>query len=103
MKVGSGGDPYEEEIEDEGDQDEEVQSVPWIFTRKNVKSGRDMVQFYLRNDVQDREEEFVKTLEDKLGTSIPVTDAREAAYLAAMDNPEKVVQELREWGFHLKE
>lgn len=101
MKEGSGSDPFAEEVEEQDDNEE--QSVPWIFTRKNVKSGRDMVQFYLRQDVQDREEEFVNTLEGKLGTGVSVTDAREAAYIVAMDNPELVVDELREWGFDLKE
>ena len=110
MKVGSGTDPYEEEIEDETAENDTEEapdapgkSLPWIFTRENVKSDRSMVQFYLRDEVKDQEEDFVDALEDELDTSVSTTDAREAAYLAAMKKPEAVAKELREWGFDLKD
>lgn len=116
MKEGSGDDPFaddpvttEPEPDPETEQqaseatEESVRSVPWIFARDNVKSDRSMVQFFLRDQAKDRESEFIDDLEDRLGTTVSKTDAREAAYLAAMDNPDIVADELREWGFDLKD
>lgn len=105
MKTGSGDDPFVIEEDEEPEQTEpenERQDIPWIFTRENVKTDRDMVQFYLRDETTDQEADFIDTLENTLGTSVSKTDAREAAYLAAMGNPEIVAEELRDWGFDLK-
>lgn len=106
MKVGSGNDPFaaeDDEQPDEEGSDAPGKQLPWIFTRENVKSDRLMVQFYLRDEVKDQEEDFVDALEDELDTSVSTTDAREAAYLVAMDNHEAVAKELRGWGFDLKD
>lgn len=118
MKEGSGDDPFaddpatsEPEPETKSEtappasetRENSVRSVPWIFARDNVKSDRSMVQFFLRDQAKDRESEFIDDLENRLGTTVSKTDAREAAYLAAMDNPELVADELREWGFDLKD
>lgn len=114
MKEGSGDDPFaddpvttepEPETEHQASEapEESTRSVPWIFARENVKSDRSMVQFFLRDQAKDRESEFIDDLEERLGTTVSKTDAREAAYLAAMDNPDLVADELREWGFDLKD
>lgn len=103
MKEGSGSDPFGDDEEQQDDETSSDQNIPWIFTRESVQSDRSRVQFFLRKEVSQQEGEFISTLEEKLETSVPVTDAREAAYLAAMNNPDKVVDELREWGFHLKD
>lgn len=73
--------------------------VPWVYTRSNVKQDRDMVQFYLREFVQDAEDDFVDAVEQDLGASVSKTDVREAAYVAAMRRPEIVADELERWGF----
>lgn len=73
--------------------------VPWVYTRSNVKQDRDMVQFYLRQFVQDAEDDFVDAVEGELGTSVSKTDVREAAYIASMRRPEIVADELERWGF----
>lgn len=73
--------------------------IPWVYTRGNVKQDRDMVQFYLRRFVQNAEHEFVDAVADELGTDVSKTDVREAAYVAAMRNPDLVAEELERWGF----
>ncbi|TMT78030.1 hypothetical protein E2L06_18315 [Haloterrigena sp. H1] len=73
--------------------------IPWVYTRDNVKQDRDMVQFYLRSSVQDVEGKLVDAVEDELGASVSKTDVREAAYVAAMRQPEIVAEELERWGF----
>lgn len=73
--------------------------VPWVYTRSNVKQDRDMVQFFLRAFVQEAEGDFVDAVADELGASVSKTDVREAAYVAAMRQPEIVAEELERWGF----
>lgn len=73
--------------------------VPWVYTRDNVQQDRDMVQFYLRRFVQEAEGDFVDAVGEQLGTDVSTTDVREAAYVAAMRDPEIVAEELERWGF----
>ncbi|SFT06131.1 hypothetical protein [Halostagnicola kamekurae] len=73
--------------------------VPWVYTRDNVQQDRDMVQFYLRRFVQEAEGDFVDAVGEQLGTDVSKTDVREAAYVAAMRDPEIVAKELERWGF----
>lgn len=57
-----------------------------------------MVQFYLRNFVQERESEFQHKVECETGYDTNVTDVREAAYLVVMEHPDEVAELLDEWG-----
>ncbi|EMA47076.1 Mn2+ and Fe2+ transporter-like protein [Halobiforma nitratireducens JCM 10879] len=70
-----------------------------VDTQSNVKQGSDMVQFYLRELVQDVEENLVDAVEDELGASVSKTNVREPAYVVAMRQPEIVAEELERWGF----
>lgn len=72
--------------------------LPWAVERNSVKSEREMVQFYLRNFVQERESEFQRDVETVTGYDTYLTDIREAAYLVAMDHPEEVADLLNDWG-----
>lgn len=81
---------------DRGESDDS--ELPWAVERNSVKSEREMVQFYLRNFVQERETEFQREIEDTAGYDTYLTDVREAAYLVAMEHPEEVAQLLDEWG-----
>lgn len=85
-----------EESTDQGER--EGTELPWAVERSSVKSEREMVQFYLRNFVQERESEFQREVESKTGYETYLTDVREAAYLVAMDHPEEVAQLLDDWG-----
>lgn len=80
-----------------------VEDLPYIARRnvrgESVKTGRDKnVLFELRPEIAERENEFVAELEQRLGTDVPKTDAREAALAAIWDRPEDVVPILEEWG-----
>lgn len=82
--------------EDETGRDEA--GLPWAVQRNSVKSDREMVQFYLREFVQERESDFKRDVEAETGYDTYLTDVREAAYLVAMDHPDEVADLLDEWG-----
>lgn len=104
MKRGSGDDPFGEELDDVEDEtinDESLEdsaSVPWAVERNSVKSGREMVQFYLQESTQKREDDFKRDVEDEAGYGVYTTDLREAAYLVAMEHADEVAELLDEWG-----
>lgn len=102
MKDGTGGDPFGDELVDDEPEtnvrSESEPSVPWAVERNSVKSEREMVQFYLREFVQEREDEFQQDVEDVTGYDVYTTDLREAAYLVAMEHPDEVAGLLDEWG-----
>lgn len=104
MKRGSGDDPFGEELDDVEDEtinDESLEdsaSVPWAVERNSVKSEREMVQFYLQESTQKREDDFKRDVEDEAGYDVYTTDLREAAYLVAMEHADEVAELLDEWG-----
>lgn len=63
----------------------------------SVKSDCEMVQFYLREFVQERESEFQRAVEGENRLRHVPDGLREAAYLVAMDQPEEVADLLDEW------
>ena len=77
--------------------------VPWVYTRSNVKQDREMVQFYLREYLQQAEDRLVDEVSKQIGSEVTLTDVREAAYEAAMHNPELIVERLEAWGFEGRE
>jgi hypothetical protein len=117
MKSGSGDDPFAEsgttesetvdphdshrtESEESGSAtDGDKPEIPYIFRRSSVKADRKQRPIFLRPHIEDRESAFVRTLEDELGEDVYKTDALEAAIVVAMNNPDLVAQELREWGY----
>lgn len=121
MKSGTGDDPFAEdkteELDDQSvdprdDQDDVERSlddtdeptdsrtsIPYKFRRDTVKEERGQIQFFLRDFVLEMEDNFVDDLETKLGEDVYVTDAREAAIIFAMQNPDGVAEIMREWGY----
>lgn len=73
--------------------------IPYKFRRDSVKADRKQRPIFLRPEVESRENEFIRTLEDELDEDVYKTDALEAAIIVAMDNPELVADELRDWGY----
>lgn len=123
MKSGAGDDPFadDEQSENESpepqpqgvqardettdgeDENETLDGIPYIFRRDTVKDGRTQVPFFLRPEIANEgERDLMRKLEDAVGEDIPVTDVREAAYVAAQRNPELVVTVLEEWGYGLR-
>lgn len=76
-------------------------SLPYYYRRDTVKEGRDQIPFFLRDHVQDLEDDFIADLEDRLNTSnVYKADAREAALQIVYENhADEVADLLREWGY----
>lgn len=81
------------------DTTDRTSEIPYKFRRDSVKADRNQRPIFLRSHVEDRESEFLRELEAQLGEDVYKTDALEAAIVVAMDNPELVAEELREWGY----
>jgi hypothetical protein len=74
--------------------------VPWLFARDGVKSSREHTyQLHLRSDTRTAEKRFKTEVEERLGEDVYKADLREAALLAAMENTDDVLAQLREWGY----
>jgi hypothetical protein len=74
--------------------------LPWIFERNGITDGREKtVQLHLQQQTITGERELVTTLEQQLNESVNKADAREAAYLVAMNHVDEVADQLREWGY----
>lgn len=123
MKEGTGGDPFADDPIDSSDDnetdtrtaasdtmsettttpstnDESRDSLPYIYRRDTVKDGRDQVPFFLRDHVQELEDEFIEQLEDRLDKNVYKADAREAALEIAFENRVgEAAKRLREWGY----
>lgn len=124
MKEGTGGDPFADDPIDDSDDQPETDSdsatdttpdaesiekpatdlrdsdLPYIYARDRVKEDRDQVPFFLRDHVQDLEDEFIEELEDRLGTNVYKADAREVALEIAFETQvEEAAERLREWGY----
>ncbi|WP_241692959.1 hypothetical protein [Haloarcula limicola] len=78
---------------------ESAPSIPYKFRRSSVKEGRTQRPIFVRPHVEERESDFLRELEDDLGEDVYKTDALEAALVVAMNNPDLVADELREWGY----
>jgi len=89
----------ETESDDADSTDTGQPEIPYKFRRESVKEGRKQRPIFVRPEVESRESEFIRTLEDEVDEDVYKTDALEAALVVAMDNPELVAEKLREWGY----
>ncbi|MFP9061507.1 hypothetical protein ACLI4R_13340 [Natrialbaceae archaeon A-chndr2] len=72
--------------------------LPYTLRRNNVKDERDSVhQLFVREGTDQQAREAERELEDRLG-DVYRLDAREAIYLAGMQNLDDAEAVLREWG-----
>jgi len=78
-------------------------ALPWIHRRDTVKSDRpEIIQMHVRKSTVDGEGALQDDVEDILGDDVYALDLREAAYLVAMQHPDEVADQLREWGYDLE-
>lgn len=84
-------------------EDQEAETLPYIFERDGVKADRKMIQFFLRDEAQRLEDDLLQDVEADLGADVYRTDLREALVHVAAEHPEEVADELREWGYRFKE
>ena len=90
-----------------GSQDTETErsedELPYIYSRNTVKSDRKMIQYFLRDEAQAVEKDAQRAIEEELGTDVSLIDVREAIVLVGADHLDEVTDELRDWGYRLKE
>lgn len=85
------------------DSEQSEDTLPYIFARNTVKSDRKMVQYFLRDETQGVEKDAQRAIEEELGTDVSLIDLREALVLAGAGHLDEVADELRNWGYRLKE
>ena len=90
-----------------GSQDSDTEQsddrLPYIFARNTVKSDRKMIQYFLRDETQAVEKDAQRAIEEELGTDVSLIDIREALVLVGAKHLDEVADELRDWGYRLKE
>ena len=80
-----------------------AEQLPYIFARDGVKDNRSVVQYFLRQDTQQIEKEALSAVGEELGTDVYLTDLREALIRVGAKHIDEVTNELRSWGYNLKE
>lgn len=125
MKPGSGDDPFADEPTDDDPTtdtmntdttSESTESVapdsnteqstqsdyPFKLRRNNVKDERDNVhQLFVLDETDTQARDAERDLEDMLDEDVYRLDAREAIYLAGIQNLDDAAAVLREWGYDL--
>jgi len=77
--------------------------VPYLLRRNRVKEERETVGFGLQRETRDLENDVLRDLQTELGVeNLPATDLREAAYLAGLQNPDRIREILLEWGYEYR-
>lgn len=76
--------------------------LPFVLRRDKVKDERDDVhQLFVQSETDEFEETTRRELDDRFEESVYKLDAREAIYLAGMQNLDDAEAVLREWGYDL--
>jgi hypothetical protein len=83
--------------------DTDEYDMPYVLKRRTEEEKttwrRDRVTFYLRDDVKRGERRLIADSELEFDRDLPKFDVREAAYLAAQNNPGLVYEELEKMGY----
>jgi len=78
------------------------EDLPLTLRRDNVKDERDSVhQLFVQSETDERAKDAERDLESLVGEDVYRLDAREAIYLAGMQNIEDAATILRDWGYDL--
>ena len=74
--------------------------MPFTLRRDNVKDERDNVhQLFVQRETDERAKDAERELESIVGEDVYRLDAREAIYLAGMQNLDDAAKVLHEWGY----
>jgi hypothetical protein len=85
------------DVPDVAGDDEEI---PYLLRRNQVKDQRKTIGFGLQKETRDLEDDVLREVKTELDIeTLPVTDLREAAYLAGLQDQERIKQILLEWGY----
>ena len=75
--------------------------LPLLLRRETVKGERENVhQLFVQDDTNSKARQAENELSERLNTDVYRLDAREAIYLAGMENLEDAEDILREWGYN---
>jgi len=79
------------------------EDLPYIFGRNTVKTDREMVQYFLRDETMNLESDVKRAVEQELGTDVYLTDIREALIRVGAEHVDELADELRGWGYRYRE
>ncbi|MFC7058945.1 hypothetical protein [Halovenus salina] len=79
------------------------EDLPYIFGRNTVKTDRQMVQYFLRDETLTLESDVKHAVEQELGTDVYLTDIREALIRVGANHVDELADELRGWGYRYRE
>lgn len=93
--------PENAKIIDFGSQNESDadNSESYYHRRDTVKENRKMVQYFLRSETQEIEDEIHVGIEQEMEANVSLIDVREAIVRVAADHIDEIADELREWGY----
>lgn len=98
--------PQEDTLIDESGRDMDIPTtdtnaeIPYLLRRNRVKEDRETVGFGLQKETRELEDEVLRDVKAELDIErLPATDLREAAYLAGLQNQDRIKQILLEWGY----
>ncbi|WP_435156545.1 hypothetical protein [Haladaptatus sp. DFWS20] len=78
------------------------EDLPLTLRRDNVKDERENVhQLFVQTGTDERAKDAERELESLVGEDVYRLDAREAIYLAGMQNLTEAAEILRNWGYDL--
>jgi len=93
-----------QESEATGVSEKNVSQYPLTFRRNNVKDERPEIhQLFVQAETDQRARDAENELETRLGEDLYRLDAREAIYLAGMENLDDAAEILRQWGYDLSQ
>jgi hypothetical protein len=126
MKTGAGEDPFADaETDESADQgatdsdepakrtdsnggpvsqsssDERSIQIPYLFRRDSVQAGRSRVPLFLMPETKRAERDARRTLEERFGQDVSLTDLREGLMRAGLTHLDEVEAELEAWGYGL--
>lgn len=82
---------------------EEEEEIPYLLRRNQVKDQRKTVGFGLQKETRDLEDDILREVKADLDIeTLPATNLREAAYLAGLQDKERLKQILLEWGYQFR-
>lgn len=85
---------------DQPPQESAADEIPYLLRRNRVKEERKTIGFGLQKETRARENDVLQEMKNELDIeTLPATDLREAAYLAGLDDTDRIKEILLNWGY----
>lgn len=98
-----GGPSSDRSVTSESADNTDGEDLSYIFRRNTVKTDRQMVQYFLRDETMNLESDVKHAVEQELGTDVYLTDIREALIRVGAEHVDELADELRGWGYRYRE